>query len=83
MIEICRATSRTGRTGMCLRWTAAERLEAEQQLREIIGYKHLAGLALAVERDVAAQRAATSRSTTPPSTNDTTTQTTATLAPVI
>jgi hypothetical protein len=50
---------------MCLRWTAAGMLEAERQFRKIIGYKHLAALALAVERDVAAGRVATSRSTTP------------------
>ncbi len=44
---------------MCLRWTAAGMLEAERQFRKIIGYQHLARLALAVERDVTAQRAAT------------------------
>jgi putative transposase len=43
---------------MCLRWTAAGMLEAEQQFRKIIGYTELAKLAVAVERDVAAQRAA-------------------------
>ncbi|MGH2903348.1 MAG: IS256 family transposase, partial [Solirubrobacteraceae bacterium] len=41
---------------MCLRWTAAGMLEAEQQFRRIIGYGDLAKLALAVERDLAAQR---------------------------
>jgi len=86
MIAICRATSRNVKHwqngDMCLRWTAAGMLEAEQQFRKIIGYKHLAHLALAVERDVLAGRAATSRSTTPPTNNDTTTETTATLAPV-
>ena len=33
-------------------------LEAERQFRKIIGYQHLARLAVAVERDLAAQRAA-------------------------
>jgi hypothetical protein len=42
-------------------------LEAEAQFRRIIGYRHLAALALAVERDVAAGRTATSRSATPSS----------------
>jgi hypothetical protein len=55
-------------------------LEAEAQLRKIIGYKHLAALALAVERDVAAGRAATSRSTAPPTNTTTTTEPAATLA---
>jgi hypothetical protein len=65
---------------MCLRWTAAGMLEAERQFRKIIGYKHLASLALAVERDVAAGRAATSRSTTPPTNPTTPTEPAATLA---
>jgi putative transposase len=43
---------------MCLRWTAAGMLEAERQFRRIIGHGDLATLALAVERDVAAKRAA-------------------------
>jgi len=77
MIGICRATSRNVKRwqngDMCLRWTAAEMLEAERQFRKIIGYKHLAALALAVERDIAAARATTSRSSTP--SNDTTTKT--------
>ena len=53
MIGICRATSRNVKRwqngDMCLRWTAAGMLEAERQFRKIIGYKHLAALALAVE----------------------------------
>ncbi len=56
--------------------------EAEQQFREIIGYKHLAALALAVERDVTAGRAATSPSTTPRINEENTTEALATLAPV-
>ena len=42
---------------MCLRWTAAGMLEAERQFRKIIGYRHLARLAVAVERHVTAERA--------------------------
>ncbi len=61
MIGICRSTSRNVKRwqngDMCLRWTAAGMLEAEAQFRKIIGYKHLADLAIAVERDVAAMRA--------------------------
>ena len=41
---------------MCLRWTAAGRLEAERQFRRIIGHRDLAKLALAVERDTARAR---------------------------
>jgi putative transposase len=58
---------------MCLRWTAAGMLEAKQQFRKIIGYPDLAKLAVAVERDVAARRAAD----TPTSTAHTTVATTA------
>jgi putative transposase len=86
MIAICRATSRNVKRwqngDMCLRWTAAGMLEAEHQFRKIIGYKHLAALALAVERDVAAGRAASSRSTTSPTNSTTTTEPAATPAPV-
>jgi putative transposase len=63
MIEIVRRTSRNVKRwqsgDMCLRWTAAGMLEAEQQFRKIIGYADLAKLAVAVERDVAARRATT------------------------
>jgi len=86
MIGICRATSRNVKRWQngdtCLRWTAAGMLEAEAQFRRVIGYKHPAALALAVERDVAAGRAAASRSPIPPSPSTTTTETAATLAPV-
>jgi putative transposase len=61
MIEICRRTSRNVKRwqngDMCLRWTAAGMLEAERQFRKIIGYRHLARLAVAVERHVTAERA--------------------------
>jgi putative transposase len=84
MIGICRATSRNVKRwqngDMCLRWTAAGMLEAEHQFRKIIGYTHLAALALAVEADVAAGRATTSQSTTPPTDPTTTTEPAATLA---
>ena len=61
MIEIIRRTSRNVKRwqngDMCLRWTAAGMLEAETQFRKVVGYSDLAKLALAVERDLAAQRA--------------------------
>ena len=70
MIAICRATSRNVKRwqngDMCLRWTAAGMLEARRQFRKIIGYPHLAALALAVEADVAARRAVTSPTTISP-----------------
>jgi putative transposase len=37
---------------MALRWTAAGMLEAEQQFRRVIGYRDLAKLAVAIERDL-------------------------------
>jgi transposase-like protein len=56
MIEIVRHTSRNVKRwqsgDMCLRWTAAGMLEAERQFRKIIGYRDLAKLALAVEREL-------------------------------
>jgi transposase-like protein len=57
MLEIVRRTSRNVKRwqsgDMCLRWTAAGMLEAERQFRRIIGYRDLAKLALAIERDLA------------------------------
>ena len=62
MIETVRRISRNVKRwqngDMCLRWTAAGMLEAERQFRKIIGHADLAKLAIAVERDVAAKRAA-------------------------
>jgi transposase-like protein len=62
MIETVRRISRNVKHwssgDMCLRWTAAGMLEAQEQFRRIIGYPDLAKLAVAVERDVAAKRAA-------------------------
>jgi len=36
---------------MALRWTAAGMLETEKQFRKIIGYRDLATLVVAIERD--------------------------------
>jgi putative transposase len=56
MIEIVRRSSRNVKRwqsgDMCLRWTAAGMLEAERQFRKIIGYRDLAKLALAAEREL-------------------------------
>ena len=55
MIEIVRRTQRNVKRWssgeMALRWTAAGMLEAERQLRKIIGYRELATLVVAIERD--------------------------------
>jgi putative transposase len=76
MIETVRRVARNVKRwqngDMCLRWTAAGMLEAQAQFRKIIGYPDLAKLAVAVERDVAAKRAADT-----PTTNLHTTVTTA------
>jgi len=57
MIEIVRRTQRNVKRWssgeMGLRWTAAGMLEAEQQFRRVIGYRDLANLAVAIERDPA------------------------------
>jgi transposase-like protein len=57
MIECVRRTSRNVKRWssgeMALRWTAAGMLEAERQFRRIIGYRDLAKLALAIERELA------------------------------
>ncbi|MGH2841697.1 MAG: IS256 family transposase [Solirubrobacteraceae bacterium] len=56
MIEIVRRTQRNVKRWssgeMALRWTAAGMLEAERQFRRIIGYRDLATLAVAIERDL-------------------------------
>ena len=56
MIEIVRRTQRNVKRWssgeMALRWTAAGMLEAERQFRRIIGYRELATLAVAIERDL-------------------------------
>src|SRR3954449_2505399 len=55
MIEIVRRTQRNVKRWssgeMALRWTAAGMLEAERQVRKIIGYPGLATLIVAIERD--------------------------------
>ena len=57
MIECVRRTSRNVKRWqsgeMALRWTAAGMLEAERQFRRVIGYRDLAELAVAIERDLA------------------------------
>ena len=63
MIEIVRHTQRNVKRwqdgDMCLRWTAAGMLEAEQQFRQIIGYRDLAKLVIAIERHADRVKAAT------------------------
>jgi putative transposase len=60
MIECVRRTSRNVKRwqsgDMALRWTAAGMLEAEGQFRRIIGYRDLAKLSLAIERELAAEK---------------------------
>ena len=55
-IECVRRTSRNVKHWqngeMCLRWTAAGMLEAEQQFRRVVGHTDLAKLAAAVEREL-------------------------------
>ncbi len=41
---------------MCLRWTAAGMLEAETRFRKVEGYRGLANLAIAIERDLLRNR---------------------------
>ncbi len=69
MIETVRRVSRNVKRwqngDMCLRWSAAGMLEAEQQFRRVIGHGDLPKLALAVEADVATQRAAATPISTP------------------
>jgi putative transposase len=60
MIEIVRRTQgnvkRWSSGEMAMRWTAAGMLEAEQQFRRVVGYRDLATLVIAIERDHAARR---------------------------
>jgi len=57
MIECVRRSARNVKRwqsgDMALRWTAAGMLEAERQFRRVIGYRELAKLAVAVERELA------------------------------
>ncbi len=61
MIECVRRSARNVKRWqsgeMCLRWTAAGMLEAERQFRRVIGYRELAKLAVAVERELTAASA--------------------------
>ena len=56
MIECVRRSARNVKRwqsgDMCLRWTAAGMLEAERQLRRIIGYGDLAKLSVAIEHEL-------------------------------
>src|SRR5712692_8857689 len=56
MLEIVRRTQRNVKRWssgeMALRWTAAGMLEAEKQFRKIIGYRDLATLVVAIEREL-------------------------------
>ena len=56
MIEIVRRTQRNVKSwqdgDMRTRWTAAGMLEAERQFRKIIGYRDLAKLVIAIEREL-------------------------------
>lgn len=65
MIEIVRRTQRNVKRWssgeMALRWTAAGMLEAERQFRKIIGYRDLATLVVAIERDHDGRRADAAR----------------------
>lgn len=69
MIEIVRRTQRNVKRWssgeMALRWTAAGMLEAEKQLRKIIGYRDLATLVVAIERDHDRRRASANAARTP------------------
>jgi len=68
MIEIVRRTQRNVKRWssgeMALRWTAAGMLEAERQFRKIIGYRDLATLVVAIERDHDRRHADTARTPT-------------------
>jgi putative transposase len=63
MIECVRRSARNVKRWqnghMCLRWTAAGMLEAERQFRRIIGYRDLAKLAVAIDRELARTTAPT------------------------
>jgi putative transposase len=60
MISTVRAINRNVKNwssgGMCLRWTAAGMLEAETRFRKVEGYRGLARLAVAIERELTDRR---------------------------
>ncbi len=59
MISTVRVINRNvknwGSGEMCLRWTAAGMLEAESRFRKVAGYRGLANIAVAIERDLTAR----------------------------
>jgi putative transposase len=65
MISTVRAINRNVKNWtsgeMCLRWTAAGMLEAETRFRKVEGYRGLANLAIAIERDLTRRRNAASK----------------------
>jgi putative transposase len=60
MLEIVRRTQRNVKRWtsgeMALRWTAVGMLDAEKQFRKIIGYRDLATLVIAIERELDRRR---------------------------
>jgi putative transposase len=68
MIEIVRSTQRNVKRWssgeMALRWTAVGMLEAERQFRKIIGYRDLATLVIAIEREPDRRQATAARTPT-------------------
>jgi putative transposase len=65
MISTVRVINRNvknwGSGEMCLRWTAAGMLDAERHFRKVEGYRGLATIAVAIERDLTARRASDHR----------------------
>ena len=49
---------------MCLRWTAAGMLEAETRFRKVPGYRGLANIAVAIERDLLRRRQSVNHTST-------------------
>jgi putative transposase len=68
MISTVRAINRNVKNWssgeMCLRWTAAGMLEAETRFRKVEGYRGLANLAIAIERDLTRRRNAATKELT-------------------
>jgi putative transposase len=69
MISTVRAINRNVKNWtsgeMCLRWTAAGMLEAETRFRKVEGYRGLANLAIAIERDLTRRRNTATKELTP------------------
>jgi hypothetical protein len=68
MISTVRAINRNVKNWssgeMALRWTAAGMLEAEARFRKVEGYRGLANLAIAIERDLTRRRESASNELT-------------------